>query len=201
MKGDHPRRLSISRHLCSGRDRHRHRGAPQGPETLLGVSGPLHARAPIPGPHDTGLSGRRCRAEFGRPGVPLRRRHRRVGTTRAGARAALAFRGPARPPQPSPGTGVLRSQGTPWTVANQPHARAPSPSRPLHEGAHALVRDPKRNSHPWAKALPTVCHRRNVAGLHDALTGLATEPQRRRDPAVAPGAPRQVSRTDRDGNR
>ncbi|WP_406404171.1 hypothetical protein [Streptomyces uncialis] len=49
----------------------------------------------------------------------------------------------------------------------------------LHQGAHALVLDPKRISHLWAKTLPTVTHRGNIAGIHDALTGLATELQRR----------------------
>ncbi|MER7050054.1 hypothetical protein [Streptomyces jumonjinensis] len=51
----------------------------------------------------------------------------------------------------------------------------------LHQGAHALVLDPKRISHLWAKALPTVTHRGNVAGIHDALTGLADELKRRLD--------------------
>jgi hypothetical protein len=51
----------------------------------------------------------------------------------------------------------------------------------LHQGAHALVLDPKRISHLWAKALPTVTHRGNVAGIHDALVGLASELKRRRD--------------------
>ncbi|MGQ7754908.1 hypothetical protein ACUN29_41905 (plasmid) [Streptomyces sp. WC2508] len=49
----------------------------------------------------------------------------------------------------------------------------------LHQGAHALVLDPKRISHLWAKALPTVTHRGNVAGIHDALLGLAAELKRR----------------------
>ncbi|MFJ4771040.1 hypothetical protein ACIP88_18330 [Streptomyces uncialis] len=47
------------------------------------------------------------------------------------------------------------------------------------ESPHALVFDPKRISHLWAKTLPTVTHRGNIAGIHDALTGLATELQRR----------------------
>ncbi|MFK0017072.1 hypothetical protein [Streptomyces sp. NPDC091027] len=49
----------------------------------------------------------------------------------------------------------------------------------LHQGAHALVLDPKRISHLWAKALPTVTHRGNVAGIHDALVGLGEELARR----------------------
>ncbi|MGW2601209.1 hypothetical protein [Streptomyces klenkii] len=51
----------------------------------------------------------------------------------------------------------------------------------LHQGAHALVLEPKRVSHLWAKDLPTVTHRGNVAGIHDALVGLATELKRRID--------------------
>ncbi|WP_405533813.1 hypothetical protein OG592_43950 (plasmid) [Streptomyces avidinii] len=51
----------------------------------------------------------------------------------------------------------------------------------LHQGAHALVLDPKRISHLWAKALPTVTHRGNVAGIHDALVALASELKRRLD--------------------
>ncbi|MFD5110324.1 hypothetical protein [Streptomyces cinereoruber] len=49
----------------------------------------------------------------------------------------------------------------------------------LHQGAHALVLDPKRISHLWARGLPTVTHRRNVAGIHDALVGLGDEMARR----------------------
>ncbi|MFI9019162.1 hypothetical protein ACIGZI_34555 [Streptomyces griseus] len=49
----------------------------------------------------------------------------------------------------------------------------------LHQGAHALVLDPKRISHLWAKGLPTVTHRENVAGIHDALVGLGEELERR----------------------
>ncbi|MBM7054100.1 hypothetical protein [Streptomyces durocortorensis] len=51
----------------------------------------------------------------------------------------------------------------------------------LHQGAHALVLDTKRISHLWAKALPTVTHRGNIAGIHDALVHLATELERRLD--------------------
>ncbi|MGK5546683.1 hypothetical protein ACSNOH_18415 [Streptomyces sp. URMC 127] len=51
----------------------------------------------------------------------------------------------------------------------------------LHQGAHALVLDPKLVSHLWAKGLPTVTHRGNVAGIHDALVNLADELQRRID--------------------
>lgn len=49
----------------------------------------------------------------------------------------------------------------------------------LHQGAHALVLDPKRISHLWARGLPTVTHRGNVAGIHDALVGLGEELSRR----------------------
>ncbi|WP_424893237.1 hypothetical protein [Streptomyces sp. XH2] len=49
----------------------------------------------------------------------------------------------------------------------------------LHQGAHALILDPKLLPHLWAKDLPTVTHRGNVAGIHDALVGLAAELQRR----------------------
>ncbi|MEU5582991.1 hypothetical protein ABZ791_35950 [Streptomyces huasconensis] len=51
----------------------------------------------------------------------------------------------------------------------------------LHQGAHALVLDPRRISHLWAKGLPTVTHRGNVAGIHDALVGLGEELARRLD--------------------
>ncbi|MEU1693645.1 hypothetical protein ABZ590_19815 [Streptomyces hirsutus] len=51
----------------------------------------------------------------------------------------------------------------------------------LHQGAHALVLDATRISHLWAKELSTVTHRGNVAGIHDALVGLATELKRRTD--------------------
>ncbi|WP_053673050.1 hypothetical protein [Streptomyces sp. NRRL B-1140] len=51
----------------------------------------------------------------------------------------------------------------------------------LHQGAHALVLDATRISHLWAKELPTVTHRGNVAGIHDALVGLDLELKRRID--------------------
>ncbi|MFD9283641.1 hypothetical protein ACFWD7_41445 [Streptomyces mirabilis] len=51
----------------------------------------------------------------------------------------------------------------------------------LHQGAHALVLDITRVAHLWARNLPTVTHRGNVAGIHDALVGLASELQRRID--------------------
>ncbi|MFJ2968630.1 hypothetical protein ACIPIC_40990 [Streptomyces collinus] len=54
----------------------------------------------------------------------------------------------------------------------------------LHQGAHALVLDHRRISHLWAKALPTVTHRGNTAGIHDALVGLADELRRRNDLAA-----------------
>ncbi|MER8225388.1 hypothetical protein ABTZ58_33515 [Streptomyces sp. NPDC094143] len=49
----------------------------------------------------------------------------------------------------------------------------------LHQGAHALVLDHTRIAHLWAKDLPTVTHRGNVAGIHDALVGLGAELERR----------------------
>ncbi|MDX3587629.1 hypothetical protein [Streptomyces europaeiscabiei] len=49
----------------------------------------------------------------------------------------------------------------------------------LYQGAHALLLDATRISHLWSKELPTVTHRGNVAGIHDALVGLATELKRR----------------------
>ncbi|KOV91034.1 hypothetical protein [Streptomyces sp. NRRL B-3648] len=49
----------------------------------------------------------------------------------------------------------------------------------LHQGAHALVLDYTRIAHLWAKDLPTVTHRGNVAGIHDALVGLGSELERR----------------------
>ncbi|MFF9901529.1 hypothetical protein [Streptomyces longispororuber] len=49
----------------------------------------------------------------------------------------------------------------------------------LHEGAHALVLDPKRISHLWARGLPSVTHRGTVADIHDALVGLGGETARR----------------------
>jgi hypothetical protein len=51
----------------------------------------------------------------------------------------------------------------------------------LHHGAHALVLDMKRISQPWARELPTVTYRADVADIHDALVGLATELRRRID--------------------
>ncbi|MFJ4429038.1 hypothetical protein [Streptomyces bobili] len=64
----------------------------------------------------------------------------------------------------------------------------------LHQGAHALVLDPTRISHLWAKDLPTVTHRGNVAGIHDALVGLAAELKRRTD---LDGVPRLMAVFDR----
>lgn len=49
----------------------------------------------------------------------------------------------------------------------------------LHQGAHALVLDGPLVAHLWTKDLPTVTHRGSVAGIHDALVGLAAELQRR----------------------
>jgi hypothetical protein len=59
----------------------------------------------------------------------------------------------------------------------------------LHQGAHALILDTTRVSHLWAKELPTVTHRGNVAGIHDALVGLGTP--------VAGGRPRGPGRAGR----
>jgi hypothetical protein len=53
----------------------------------------------------------------------------------------------------------------------------------LHHGAHALVLDYKRISQPWARQLPTVTYRADVADIHNALVGLATELRRRIDVA------------------
>ncbi|MDX2871517.1 hypothetical protein QA995_43185 [Streptomyces scabiei] len=67
----------------------------------------------------------------------------------------------------------------------------------LHQGAHALVLDPKRISHLWAKALPTVTHRGNVAGIHDALVHLASELKRRLDlDGDLDGVPRLIVAVD-----
>ncbi|GHB29845.1 hypothetical protein [Streptomyces chryseus] len=68
----------------------------------------------------------------------------------------------------------------------------------LHQGAHALVLDGPLVAHLWTKELPTVTHRGSVAGIHDALTGLATELQRRIDQdGVLDDAPRLVVVLDR----
>ncbi|WP_435060132.1 FtsK/SpoIIIE domain-containing protein [Streptomyces sp. bgisy060] len=49
----------------------------------------------------------------------------------------------------------------------------------LHHGAHALILDLKRVSHRWAKDLPTVTYRTDIADIHDALVGLRAELQNR----------------------
>ncbi|MCG7525157.1 DUF87 domain-containing protein [Streptomyces sp. OfavH-34-F] len=49
----------------------------------------------------------------------------------------------------------------------------------LHDGGHALVLDFKRISQSWARALPTVTYRRDIADIHDALVGLHAELKRR----------------------
>ncbi|MFK0112585.1 hypothetical protein [Streptomyces sp. NPDC091217] len=51
----------------------------------------------------------------------------------------------------------------------------------LHHGAHALVLDLKMISQQWARGLPTVTYRDDVADIHDALVGLADELRRRID--------------------
>ncbi|MGX5397217.1 hypothetical protein ACWLMY_35860 [Streptomyces anulatus] len=63
----------------------------------------------------------------------------------------------------------------------------------LHQGAHALVLDVKRIFHLWAKALPTVTHRGNTAGIHDALVDLADEVKRRNE---LPDVPRLIVAID-----
>ncbi|MEU9189440.1 DUF87 domain-containing protein [Streptomyces sp. NPDC048484] len=45
----------------------------------------------------------------------------------------------------------------------------------LHHGGHVLVLDTKRISQAWARALPTVTYRRDIADIHDALVGLRAE--------------------------
>ncbi|MEU0216057.1 hypothetical protein ABZ281_13430 [Streptomyces sp. NPDC006265] len=49
----------------------------------------------------------------------------------------------------------------------------------LHHGGHVLVLDTKRISQAWARALPTVTYRRDIADIHDALVGLRDELKRR----------------------
>ncbi|MFJ4007698.1 hypothetical protein ACIPWL_30195 [Streptomyces sp. NPDC090023] len=68
----------------------------------------------------------------------------------------------------------------------------------LHQGAHALLLDAKRISHLWARGLPTVTHRGNVAGIHDALVGLGEELTRRLDLADSEldAAPRLIVSVD-----
>src|SRR4051794_1850506 len=51
----------------------------------------------------------------------------------------------------------------------------------LRHGAHALVLDRKRVSHRWARELPTVTYRADIADIHDALVALAAELKRRID--------------------
>ncbi|MFD3533398.1 FtsK/SpoIIIE domain-containing protein [Streptomyces sp. NPDC058664] len=51
----------------------------------------------------------------------------------------------------------------------------------LHHGGHALVLDTKRISQEWARSLPAVTYRRDIADIHDALVGLGDEMQRRID--------------------
>lgn len=60
-------------------------------------------------------------------------------------------------------------------------------AQPLHHGAHALVLDIKRVSHRWARDLPTVTYRTDIADIHDALVGLTTELHRRIDHAEQHG--------------
>ncbi|MEU0216058.1 hypothetical protein ABZ281_13435 [Streptomyces sp. NPDC006265] len=68
----------------------------------------------------------------------------------------------------------------------------------LHQGAHALVLDGALLSHLWAKELPTVTHRGSVAGIHDALVGLAAELKRRVDlDGDLDDTPRMVAVLDR----
>jgi hypothetical protein len=67
----------------------------------------------------------------------------------------------------------------------------------LHQGAHALVLDHTRIAHLWAKDLPTVTHRGNVAGIHDALVGLGSELERRIALDDLDGVPRLMVVIDR----
>ncbi|MCX5207629.1 hypothetical protein OG897_40270 [Streptomyces sp. NBC_00237] len=57
----------------------------------------------------------------------------------------------------------------------------------LHHGGSALILDTKRVSQSWARALPTVTYRRDIADVHDALLGLSAELQRRLHHADAHG--------------
>ncbi|MFJ8854954.1 hypothetical protein [Streptomyces sp. NPDC102437] len=45
----------------------------------------------------------------------------------------------------------------------------------MHHGVHALVLDLKRVSQQWARGLPTVTYRSNIADIHDVLVGLRTK--------------------------
>ncbi|MFD3666340.1 helicase HerA domain-containing protein [Streptomyces sp. NPDC058659] len=49
----------------------------------------------------------------------------------------------------------------------------------LHHGGHVLVLDAKRISQAWARALPAVTYRCDMADIHDALLGLSVELKRR----------------------
>lgn len=53
----------------------------------------------------------------------------------------------------------------------------------LHHRARELVLDMKWSSQPWARELPTVTYRSDVADIHDALVGRADELRRRIDVA------------------
>jgi hypothetical protein len=64
----------------------------------------------------------------------------------------------------------------------------------LHQGADALVLDHTHSPHLWAKDLPTVTHRGNVAGIHDALVDLGFELKRG---APLDGVPRLMVVIDR----
>ncbi|MFE3583183.1 hypothetical protein [Streptomyces vinaceus] len=49
----------------------------------------------------------------------------------------------------------------------------------LHQGAHALVLDAKRVSHPWARGLASVTYCADIADIHEALVHLRAELSRR----------------------
>ncbi|MFE1408581.1 hypothetical protein ACFW5D_34340 [Streptomyces sp. NPDC058770] len=51
----------------------------------------------------------------------------------------------------------------------------------LHHGGDALILDAKRISQPWARGLPGVTYRCDIADIHDALLGLRAEPARHVD--------------------
>ncbi|MFD5185029.1 hypothetical protein ACFWMQ_21020 [Streptomyces sp. NPDC058372] len=85
-----------------------------------------------------------------------------IGISTAGR--AIAVDIDAAPPH------ILGSSGTggdSTTILRTPTAHF------LHQGAHALGLDHTRIARLWAKDLPTVTHRGNAAGIHNALVGSA----------------------------
>jgi hypothetical protein len=73
-------------------------------------------------------------------------------------------------------------------------------AKALNKGALATVLDFKRHSHKWARGLPNVDYRRDIAEIHDALVELGEEGHRRNvivdewdgDEADAPVGPRHI---------